>query len=255
MNSYRQNNARKRLLFATAVVIVLYVIDAASGGSVRALARVAGSALWKWGVSAAQIASGSGYFSSRRALESENAMLKEQLARLEERSAAYQVLLSENNALRDMLRISSEKGVTAPITSSFRASPYGTFQIGAGSSDGIAAGDIVLSPEHFVIGRVIETSAHSALARSLFAPGVSTDALIEKVGVTVEGQGGENARASMARDATVAEGDAVISPIFGGRAIGIVGAVLEDSARAEKKIYIRLPVNLSALQFVYLVKR
>ena len=84
----------------------------------------------------------------------ENAALREQISRLEERSAAYQVLVEENKSLREMTRAASlGVGVTAPVISSFRASPYGTFLIGAGSADGISPGDIVLSSENFVIGR------------------------------------------------------------------------------------------------------
>ena len=256
MNLYRQNNGRKRLFLATFLVILLYVIDIFSGGGVRGLVRGAGALAWKLGTFAERFVSGSGYFSSRRLLESENAALREHAARSEERAAAYQVLSDENNELRAMLRVASlGRGVTAPVTSSFRASPYGTFTIGAGSEDAIAPGDIVLSSENFVIGRVEEASAHNALVRTLFAPGVSTDALVGKSGISAEGQGGGNARASMMRDASVAVGDPVISNVFGGRAIGVVGAVEEDTARASKIIYIRLPVNLSALQFVYIVKK
>ena len=255
MNLYRQNKGLKRLYLTTALVIVLYIIDVLSGGTVRTMVRNAGSVIWQLGTGLEKVVGRSGFISSRRALEAENASLSGQLASLQEKSAAYQVLQDENKVLRGMLHIaSSRSGVTAPVISSFRSSPYGTFLIGAGSSDSVVSGDVVLSAENFVIGRVEETSAHSALVRELFASGVSTDALLGKAGVTVEGHGGGNARATMDRDAIVAVGDPVISPIFGGRVIGVVGAVQEDASRAGKVVYIRLPVNLSVLQFVYLVR-
>ena len=256
MNSFRPNRPRKRLFIAALLVLVVYGVGFFSAGSLRAFLRDAGYIAWKAGSSFGAAFSGSGYLSVRRALMEENASLREQISRLEEKGAAYQVLVEENRSLREMTHIAElEGGVTAPITSSFRASPYGTFMIGAGSSDGILPGDIVLSSESFVIGRVEETSEDSALVRELFASGVSTDALLSNTGITIEGRGGGNARASLPREVSISVGDPVISPIFRGRAIGIVGAVEENQSRGEKVVYIRLPLNLSALKFVYIVKR
>lgn len=237
------------------MVIFLYIIDISSGGSVRALVRGSGAWVWSMGASLERAVGASAYFGSRRALEIENASLAERLDRAQERAAAYAVLLDENKLLREMLKLASARGVTAPVASSFRASPYGTFVIGAGAADGISAGDVVLTSENFVIGRVEETSLRNALVRALFAPGVNTDALLSGTGITAEGQGGGNARAAVSLETPAKEGDPVISPVFGGRAIGVVGAVSEDAARGGKTVYIRLPVNLSALRFVYLVKQ
>ncbi|OGG71160.1 hypothetical protein A3F27_02460 [Candidatus Kaiserbacteria bacterium RIFCSPHIGHO2_12_FULL_53_13] len=247
---------RKRLIAASALVIVLFVFDIFSGGQVRAQARDSVSSVWKLGVSAGKAVRGSGFFSSRAALEKENAALKDQLARSQVRAAAYQALKDENAALRGMLRISeNELGITAPVVSSFRASPYGTFLVGAGSSDAVTPGSLVLTEENFVIGRVADVSPHSALVNELFAPNVSTDALIRGAGVSVDGQGGGNARANVPREVQVEIGDPVTSPVLKGRTIGVVGAVEEDPASAYKRVYIRLPVNLAALQFVYLLKQ
>lgn len=256
MNSYRQNSARKRLLAASALVIVLLTIDLLSGGKVRAFSREAGSGLWRLGISAEESVRESGFFTSRRALEDANASLSEQNAQLEGRAAAYQVLKDENESLRAMLRVAGNKrGITAPVVSSFRASPYGTFLVGAGSLDDVAVGELVLTSENFVVGRVTDIDQNSSLVRELFAAGVSTDALVRGVGTSVQGQGGGNARADLPREASVSVGDSVISPVLGGRAIGVVGAVEDKPASAYRRIYIRLPANLSAMRFVYLVKQ
>lgn len=205
--------------------------------------------------------SGSGFFSTRRALLAENAALTEQVAQFQERSAAYRVLKDENNALRELLNVAEvaqgknkESGITAPVVSSFRASPYGTFHVGAGSADSVAEGSLVLSAENFVIGRIESAGAHASLVRELFAPNVSVDAVLRGIGVAVQGQGGGNARADVPRQAEVAVGDPVISAAFGGRAIGVVGNVSEDAGNAYKRVHIYLPVNLPVLQFVYIVK-
>ena len=252
---------QRRLFFATALILALFIFDALSGGKLRSLVRGAGASLWGFGVSVQESIHDSGFLSTRRGLVGENSALSGQIAQLQERAAAYQVLKDENSALRDMLRVAGtargqnkESGITAPIVSSFRASPYGTFQVGAGFSDSVSPGDIVLSAENFVIGRVEASDSESSLVRAIFAPGVSSDAVIRGVGVAVEGQGGANARTIMPRRSEVAVGDPVISAVLGSRAIGVVGNISEDSGSAYKSVGIYLPVNLSALQFVYIVK-
>ena len=254
-------SGRKRLFFATILVIVLFITDAISGGKIRILVRGIGSSVWGVGVSVQESIYGSGFLSTRRSLLAENSALAEQIARLQERSAGYQVLKDENTVLRDILNVAGsaqsqnkESGITAPIISSLRASPYGTFQVGAGSADSVSSGDLVLSAENFVIGRVVSADSHTSLVSGIFASGVSTDAVIHGVSVTVEGQGGGNARTTMPRQSEVAIGDAVISAVLGARAIGVVGNITESSGSAYKSVNIYLPVNLSALKFVYIVK-
>ncbi len=228
----------------------------------RSLVRQAGSLAWRLGVSIQKSVYGSGFFATRRGLIAENAALKEQVAQFQERSAAYRVLKDENTSLREMLNVAEivrgqnrESGITAPIISSFRASPYGTFQIGAGRADSVSPGNLVLSAENFVIGTVEAVDEHASLVREIFTPNISSDAVLHGVGVAVQGQGGGNARTDVPRQSEVAVGDPVVSPTLGSRAIGIVGNVSEDSGSAYKRVHIYLPVNLSVLQFVYIVKQ
>ncbi|MDO8552709.1 MAG: rod shape-determining protein MreC [bacterium] len=272
MNLFRRNNTlqgrwptrtgRKSIFIATLIVCALIVFDALSGGSVRSLVRHAGATMWSAGVSVGNSIFGSGLFTTRRALIAENASLSEQIAQFQEQAAAYRVLQAENNTLRDMLNVAEiqrgqnrDAGITAPIISSFRASPYGTFQIGAGTADSVAPGNLVLSAENFVIGRIETADANSSLAREIFAPNISTDAVLHGVGVAVLGQGGGNARTDVPRQTDVSLGDPVVSAPLGSRAIGVVGKVTEDSGDAYKRVQIYLPVNLSVLQFVYVVKK
>jgi len=243
------------------LVGVLLLIDALSGGGVRSLVRAGGSLVWRWGVGIESSISGSGFFSTRRGLIAENTALTEQVAQFQERAAAYRVLQDENTALRTMLNVADitrgknkESGITAPIASSFRASPYGTFQISAGASDSVSPGNLVLSAENFVIGRIKTVDAHTSLVEEIFAPNISSDAVLHGVGVAVLGQGGGNARADVPQEANVAIGDPVISATLGSRAIGVVGNVSGDSGNGYKRAQIYLPVNLAVLQFVYIVK-
>ena len=261
MNSYRQSNVRRgrrALILATVAVLLVFAIDVFSHGSIRALVRSSGSYVWSGGSQVASAIGGSGFFRSRRALLEENEALKQEVARLTLRTAALETLEGENAALRTIVRLVEDlSGITAPVVSSPFSSPYGTFMVGAGSKDGVAVEDLVVTAEEgkrgFVIGRVSEVSERLSLVTQIFAPNASVEAVIRDVPLVVEGQGGGNARAEALRALSIAEGDTVVSPHFRGMAIGVVGSVSRDPASAYQKVYIGLPVNLATLKFVYVV--
>ena len=243
------------MLVATFIVLVIVLADLWSGGLARSYARafavfVGGSAR-----STLEWISSARFFSSRRVLLAENETLRTALETLEERSAFVAVLREENTTLRSMLAIASEeRGLTVPIVSSFRASPYGTFLIGAGENEGIQNGSIVVSNGGFVMGEVTDNVGASALVTSVFAPKSTVDALVSGVPIVLEGRGSENARAEAPRDARISSGDVVFAPKYGGRPIGVVGELRSEANDATKVLFIRLPVNLSSLRFVYVIR-
>ena len=185
----------------------------------------------------------------------ENETLRAALYTLEERSALLLALQEENAALRSTLSLPErERGITAPVVSSFRASPYSTFLIGAGEDTGVANGNFVLSGSSFVIGVVTDSASRSALVTAIFAYENTVHALVSDVSIVVEGRGGGNARAEAPRSAKISPGDVVTAPEYGGRPIGVVGEVVVESGDAAQTLFIRLPVNLASLRFVYVVK-
>lgn len=257
-NSYQQNKGRRRLLLATVFVIVVFVADVLSQGSARDAARSGAANMWAVGASTGGKILDSGLFSTRRALEKENKTLREELTQIKMRVATFDILKSENESLRLLTHLAeSERGITAPIMSSFRSSPYGTFLIGAGSEDGIRAGNLVMAGDPqfdgFVIGRVESTDARTSLVEAVFAPNETTDAVISDVSVMLLGRGGGQARGEAPRDAEIKTGDAVFSPSVGGRAIGVIGGVEVDKGNASQRVYVVLPFSLTSVRFVYII--
>lgn len=252
MNNRRQ---RRKLLFATALVVLLLAVDILSGSKLRALAREGGSTLWHTGGGILAGIGHSGFFSSRASLVRENQLLKDQITALQEQQAAYSALEAENEQLRSIVHLAqSAPGLTAPVISSFRASPYGTFMIGAGRADGVGKGAIVATGNGFIIGRVADVSARQSLVAELFAPQASVEASVDAFPLVLSGQGGGNAQGDLPRGAHVVVGDPVFASAFGQRAIGIVGKVEGGTASASTKIYVRSPVNLESLSYVYVEK-
>lgn len=225
-----------------------------TGGSVRSLVRSLTAGLWARTESARTAIAHTGFFSSRRALANENATLREANESYREKAAARDVLFAENEQLRAALNLAQNRtGVTVPIVSSFRSSPYGSFIVGLGTGEPIAVGDFALTQGGFLVGVVSDVQANTAAIEGIFSAGKTTDALIGPTAVVVTGDGGGNAHTEVPRGVAVEEGDPVISPTHGGRAIGIVGRVESSPTSPEQKVFIRLPVNLTALRYVFIL--
>ncbi len=258
MNSYRQNKSPHRRLFAlTVLVVFLFLLDVLTGGSIRHRLRDGVVVVSEWSRRIGTSITG-GIFSTRASLEARNRFLTEELAQFEERAGSYEVLLAENEQLRGFVNLvegslGDARGVTAPVVSSTRTSPYGTFLIGAGEAEGITRDSFVVTSGGFVVGKVTDVGAHTATVAELFAPGVSTEAIVGGATFPVVGSGGGNARTKIPRALTVRINEPVVAPLLGQRPIGIVGSIASSSASASQEIFITLPVNLSSLRYVYIL--
>lgn len=252
MSSFRQNKGRRRLWAATVLVLLLFGADIISGGALRARIRAFSAGISVHGGALISRIAGSGFFSSRASLAAQNRSLAEQLQQYEERASAYSALEEENAQLRALVGLAAHThGLTAPVVSSLYASPYGTFLIGAGSAEGVAHGNIVLSSEGFVLGEVADVALHTSVVHETFAPDASVDAIVNGTAVTLEGEGGGNARATIPRGVSIAVGASASAPQYAGRPVGIVGGVATSSGGAAQDLFVRIPVNRSGLQFVY----
>lgn len=250
----RAPRGRNALLFATICILCIFALDTVLGGPFRNFIRTAASSMWQGAASIRGGVAGSGFFSRNSTLAHENESLKRELSQVRERAAAYSTLKEENATLRVMLRMTEQsQGITAPVVSSYHASPYGTFMIAAGAKDTIAKGDLVLSETGYVVGRVADVGETRTLVQTAFQSGSTIDVVVGNAAVSAIGEGGGNARVSIPRGIDVQVGDSVVSPVLGGHPVGVVGKVEEISATAEQKVFIVLPVNLSLMRFVYIV--
>ncbi|HUO55982.1 MAG TPA: rod shape-determining protein MreC [Candidatus Paceibacterota bacterium] len=255
--SYRSRSTsigRRRLLAATLLIVVVFIIDSITGGKIRALVREGVA-----GVSSAfdHIAGNvmnHGYFETHAALAAQNATLQAEVNSLQAQIALTNSLKAQNTSLQELVHLAqTQQGIAAPVASSFIASPYGTFLIGAGSAQGITQGSLVLTGENVVIGEVSNVGTDSATVLELLAPGSTIDAQLDGSSIVAHGKGGGNALAEAPNGLVITTGDSVTAPEFNERVIGIVGHVDSDPSNATQQVSIGLPVNLSSLQYVYVV--
>ncbi|MBI2048302.1 MAG: rod shape-determining protein MreC [Parcubacteria group bacterium] len=254
MNWYRRNKSFVALFALIALFGVLHSIDNPLRDSVRSAARGMSAVAWIAAHEVGSTLDGVGGFSSRAALATENATLKQEVARLESLSLHNDVLRSENTTLRGMLtlREAHTEGVAAPVLSNPAVSPFGTFIIGSGTEDGVAVGSYVLSAPRVAIGRVVEVDTRTALVELYSAPAKETEVMIDSIRSTYRGRGDGNGIVVIKRGVPVAEGDAAQLPGLP-YAIGFVGHIQNNPEDPDTTLLVRIPANLPSLSFVYIV--
>ncbi|MDB5187999.1 MAG: hypothetical protein JWO50_519 [Candidatus Kaiserbacteria bacterium] len=195
-------------------------------------------------------------WSSRATLQAENIQLRAQLATLQAHDILFESLVQENQQYAQALHIASSSiRVGAHIISSPSSSPYGSINIDTGASQGVEVGDIVLTPDSFVVGTVSEVTPYAAMVDLALAPRRIVSAVVNGIPLTLTGRGGSNGSGIIPRGSVVHTGDIVTVPEFGGRAVGVVNSVRADSASADSLIYVAAPFNISATMVVVVVHR
>lgn len=256
-NLYRRNDRGSFLKIAAAFAVLaglVFVFDYATDGLARTAVRAVGAGVGVAYDSVRGSVFESDLLASRVALQDENRALRADLQLQAEKVALYEFLKDENEQLRGMARLAeAEDGVTVPIASSFDSSPYGTFLIGSGESGGVREGAMVLTPGGFVLGSVASADRYSAVVESFFAPGREVPVRARDETFSAHGRGSGNARASVPRETRLSVGDVVVAPEFGSRPVGVIGRIESATSSATATLYIRVPVNVDALSYVYVV--
>jgi cell shape-determining protein MreC len=248
------NDGRRRLWVTSVFVVALFAADFITHGTVHEVVRGVVVDISHVVSEIGQGIFGNGFFSFKASLAAENQSLKAHVAALEEQAALSSSLKDQVIALQTVAHLAqSTPGITVPVVSSFIASPYGTFLIGAGSKDGIALGSLVLSGEGVVVGVVSDTGSHSATVAEIFAPEHSVNALLDGAAISVKGAGGGNATTQVPNGMTIHLGDSITVPEYGGRTIGIVGHVDSNPSNAAMLVSIGSPVNPASMHYVFVL--
>lgn len=227
------------LILAALLVLVAILFRGALGG---ALWYVAGPVVaWRNSFSAGEVAD------LQAALASTSAAL-----------ADRDRLAAENTQLRAELgRAGGAREVAAKVIVRPPGTPYDTLMLDVGAANGVAVGQEVRAGA-LSIGVVDEVYGDTARAALYSAPGQSYQATVVTKTATVpaalEGQGGGSMVARIPAASDVRVGDRVEFPGLSGGIVGSVAAVNGNTTDTFTTIYVRLPVNIFELQYVYIVQ-
>ncbi|HVU79780.1 MAG TPA: rod shape-determining protein MreC [Candidatus Paceibacterota bacterium] len=197
-------------------------------------------------------------FIGSKALESEVAQLRAQLASTSILLADRELLYAQNADLKARLgrHASSSAPVLAAVIMRPPATPYDTLMLDAGSGEGVKEGDLVSAGGSVYIGRVSQAYPTASRATLFSAPGESHEALLvarnasSSVPFALVGQGGGSMTGEVPAGTAVSAGDEVTFPSMDLRYTGRVTAVDAAAERSFKTVYVELPVNPFTLTFV-----
>src|SRR6185503_12894920 len=98
----REDRGRSRLLYATALVIIIFLLDLVAGGRLRAVVRIPASYIYLSFSHLQENILQSGIFATKHRLEIENARLRSELIAYKEFDAEYAAMNDENARLREV---------------------------------------------------------------------------------------------------------------------------------------------------------
>jgi cell shape-determining protein MreC len=151
---------------------------------------------------------------------------------------------------------SSSSSILAAVIMRPPGTPYDTLMLDAGTALGVEVGDLVSAGGSVYIGRISQAYPTASRVTLFSAPGESHNAVLaarnasSSVPFALVGQGGGSMTGEVPAGTSVSAGDSVVFPSLDLEVAGRVAAVDIVPERSFKTVYLELPVNPYALQFV-----
>lgn len=194
-------------------------------------------------------------FKDKNDLMKENEMLNETISIMETKVLDRNLLAEKVARLEEALgRAHSDDRVVANVLIDAGHSPYDTLVIDAGEEEGINKGNMVVYSGSGVVGEVIETTPYSAKIKLYSSPGEEHRVTVGShyIPVLAIGRGMGNFEAKVPQDSSVSVGDNVVT-VKGNLILGTVSLVEEKPAEPVKRIFFRVPFNITEIQSVEVI--
>ncbi len=192
------------------------------------------------------------YFSFKNSLYLRNEDLKSKLNENELRMANYNILLAENEVLKEILgrNIENKSFLLSAILSKPNKSIYDTLVIDIGILQGVRIGDLVFALGDIPIGRISETFPNSSKVVLFSSPREKTQVIINDSFLEIIGRGGGNFEIILPRDFKLEKGTPVLMPGLGSYVLAIAETIISDPRNPFTEALLVSPVNIQELKFV-----
>ena len=197
------------------------------------------------------------FFTFKHSLIVKNLALEEQLTSLTLKETDYDILLRENEELKNELgRESSRNKIIVKVLSKPPRSPYDTVVVDAGSEDGLTLGSKVYMGENIIVGFVTNVTPHTSLVELFSNGNRKQESMDSRTGAsfTLVGQGGANLKLEVPKDTDILWGDLFMYPSLSSAIIGFVHYVDSNSQSSFKTIYLRIPGNVFSAKYFFIEK-
>ena len=233
------------------VGIVLLILGIIFFKALSGIIKSAAVPLWRTRANSAQKIQTA--VTSKNALQRQNQNLSQALINAQAKLALATALEDENKKLKAILGRAEEKpGILAGILTTPHQSLYNTFQIDAGSVEGINQGDKVLVGNATLVGTVTAVEAHTATVTALSSPGNKVSAVIagSDITLTVTGRGGGDFEVELPRAMAFIDGTPILSQGAYSKVIAVVEKIISDPRDPFQKLLARTPVNIRSVKWV-----
>lgn len=201
------------------------------------------------------------YLSRQETLAKENLTLKAENEALRLEVLAGKQVGEDYRSLRATLgeSVPAAGQTLAKVILAPNRSPFDVLVVDLGKDNSrsvIGTGDLVRSG-NIALGTIASVSAYTAKVKLFSTPGEEVSAVIgpDKVPATLVGRGGGNFRAELPRGVTLALGDLALLPAWGDKIVAEVGAVDNDPEEPIQTVYLKSPVNLFTLAWLWIDAR
>ena len=195
-------------------------------------------------------------------LQLENQQLREQLVEYDRIKAEYEAYQDLNNIRTENPDYTYQ---SAFVIGRDPLEQFGAFTIDQGSAQGIQRGDVVVSDDGYLVGRVIETTLTSSKVMTLLQPGSYAACVVSRTRDSGNLNGnaeyalqGMSVLENLSRDTLATVGDEVITTGLGGEyppniRVGTIQEILpEDSGRSSLAV-IKPGADIFDLKHVFVI--
>ncbi len=212
-------------------------------------------------------------FDSKENLYNENIALKKRLDIFKIFDIENKLLREENNELKNILKrkdLVMGRGLGADVSNGLHSSttvfasillrsddfPYDGYLVDTGLESGINIGNIAFSPRGVLLGDVYECGFGFSKIKNYSSYGRKTNVYLGdgKAMVEIEGIGGGGFFVSLPRSFNVNFGDPAIFPGGHSFVLALVDKIVDEDDLSFKKIYLRIPENMSSLKNIGIIK-
>ncbi len=268
MKDFFKSKGFKALLLLACFLVGLMVYAASTEGVSTIPGSVSGTVLTPIQSFFSSVGSGiSGFFGGgSAALDAENAQLRDENNKLREQQVELDELRRQNELYQQLLELKERNPhyqfAGGRVISSDPADVFGDFTIGAGSVQGVAAGNAVITPEG-LCGVVIEAGPNFAKVRSILNPDSQISAYVSRTredgitGGSVDlAERGLLKLSQMDRTDTASVGDYIVT--YGGLyPAGLLIGEIEETAQETDGLSMYAAVkpfaDMSSLSYVFVI--
>jgi cell shape-determining protein MreC len=198
------------------------------------------------------------WFKSKQSLIEKIANLEKEVEDLNLRESDYVALSYENNRFRMESAMSlNDDFLRTSVISRFPQTPFDTILIDKGANDSVNVGDLVLASERSFVGVVGEVYPDYSIVFLNSSKNYKTEGILGRTGeiLEVRGSGSNNIISEVPLDFDIMEGDSIVVSYSSNFTLAVVGSVEEDVSLGIKKVIMSLPVNVSKVETVYILKK